>query len=126
MKKKINGRIYNTDTAKQVAWYGNNLPANDFGYIEECLYRKRNGEYFLAGEGGARTRYAADCGDGWTRGGEDIIPLTRVEAFYWSLNHSRAVRLSAYYDYAQDDFRCISPREKYEGEAPYIARFGNF
>lgn len=39
------------------------------------------------GECGARTRYAASDGDGWSRGGEAIFPLTAAEARAWAEQH---------------------------------------
>ena len=49
MIKIINGKKYNTDTAKMVGDYDNNQPTNDFYYFAEELYRKKTGEFFLYG-----------------------------------------------------------------------------
>ena len=80
MKKVINGRMYNTDTAKLVASYANGGGWGDFHHFEEGLYQKKTGEFFLHGEGGAKTAYSRqiDC-NCWT-GGAKIIPLTEKEA----------------------------------------------
>ena len=51
MKKIINGRLYNTESAKKVGYYNNGRIYNDFSFFEETLYRKRTGEFFLHGEG---------------------------------------------------------------------------
>ena len=74
MKRVINGKLYNTNTAVELACYEANA-TDSLNYITERLYRKRTGEYFIHGEGGTRTRYAASDGDGWSRGGEAIFPL---------------------------------------------------
>ena len=47
MKKIINGRLYDTGTAKEIGCYENGYGAGDFRYYYESLYRKRTGEYFL-------------------------------------------------------------------------------
>lgn len=83
MKKVIDGKIYNTETAVELAYYNNGVSQNDFTYIDESLYRTRKGNFFLAGEGGAMTRYAHRCSDNTTCGGEGIFPLTEKEAREW-------------------------------------------
>ena len=75
MQKIIRGKKYNTDTAKEVCCYSNNLPFGDFDWVQETLYVKRTGEYFLHGKGGARSKYAVPDGD-FMGGGSEIIPLS--------------------------------------------------
>ena len=89
MRKIIEGRLYDTDTARQVGstWHTSGFSKTDFHYYEEELYRKRTGEYFLHGWGGPRTRYAEPYGQsGWT-GGERIMPLSYDEAREWAERH---------------------------------------
>lgn len=83
MKKIINGRKYDTDTAKCLADWESGYGHGDFRYVEEQLYRKKTGEFFLYGEGGAMTEYAESYGNE-TYGGEKIIPLTESEAKEWA------------------------------------------
>ena len=83
MKKIIDGKMYNTETAKELNYWSNNLGPRDFSHMTETLYRKKTGEFFLHGEGGARTKYAESCGHGWTSG-EQIVPLTFAEAKEWA------------------------------------------
>lgn len=59
MKKIINNKLYNTDTANSLIYWYNDLPSNDGYYYAEELYIKKTGEYFLYGEGGALSPYAA-------------------------------------------------------------------
>lgn len=83
MKKVINGRLYNTDTAKELATYDYGSPA-DFSHFTETLYRKRNGEYFIYGEGGPASRYAQRAyGDDAFIGGEKIVPMKLEAARKW-------------------------------------------
>lgn len=79
MQKIIKGRKYNTDTAQEVCGYSNGLPWGDFDWVQETLYVKRTGEYFLHGKGGARSKYAVPDGD-FMGGGSEIIPLSEKEA----------------------------------------------
>lgn len=89
MKKIINGRLYNTDTAELIGSWNNGHYTSDFRYCEESLYRKKNHEYFLYGNGGAFSIYSKSCGDSY-RGGEDIIPMTEEEARDWAENYLTA------------------------------------
>ena len=79
MKKIINGRKYDTDTAEALASYWNGLGGSDFAHCTETLYRKKTGEFFLHGEGGPMSKYSHSYGN-MTCGGEKIIPLTEDEA----------------------------------------------
>ena len=83
MVKIINGKKYNTDTAEEVGSWWNGLGWSDFHAAQETLYRKRTGEFFLHGEGGAATQYAEPCGDMWGAG-EKIIPLSVEKAKEWA------------------------------------------
>ncbi len=87
MKKIINGKVYDTNTAKELGSYGNGGTWRDFGHWEETLYRKKTGEYFLHGEGGPMTRYAEAQGQNQWSGGERIMPMTYQEATQWAEEH---------------------------------------
>ena len=84
MKKVINGKMYNTDTAREVASCSHGGGPRDFRSYEETLYCKRTGEYFLAGNGGPMTKYAKPYEGGGRTGGEGIIPLTYDQATDWA------------------------------------------
>lgn len=47
MKKIISGRIYDTDTATKLGAWWSSSDVRDFSRVEETLYRKRTGEFFL-------------------------------------------------------------------------------
>lgn len=86
MKKIINGKVYDTETATRVAGWSNDLGYRDFNWREEALYRKKTGEFFLRGAGGPRTNYAKRVGNMWGDG-EEIMPLTYSEAQKWAEEH---------------------------------------
>lgn len=83
MKKIINGKMYNTETAKCVGWWDNGRYGN-FYYCAESLYRKKTGEYFLYGSGGAMSKYSESCDSNSWSGGCKIIPMTEAEAKRWA------------------------------------------
>ena len=85
MKKRIDTLMYDTETAKKLGEWSNNLPKTEFEHCSETLYKKRTGEYFLYGKGGALSKYSKHPYGQKNDyvGGEDIIPLTRDEAQRW-------------------------------------------
>ena len=82
MKKIIDGKRYNTETAEEIG-HRSNGAMGDFDRISESLYRTPRGNYFRAGSGGARSAYGQTCGQNCWCGGEGIIPLTKAEALEW-------------------------------------------
>lgn len=84
MKKIINGKMYSTDTATRVGMWENGYRPSDFTYCSENLYRKKTGEFFIYGEGGAQSKYAESHGDNSWGGGEQIIPLSYPAAQKWA------------------------------------------
>jgi len=94
MKKIIDGKLYNTDTAEELGHYWNGLGTNDFRNISESLYRTKNGVYFTAGSGGAMSSYARPCGN-MTGGGEGIMVLCVDEAKEWAERHLTAEEYEA-------------------------------
>ena len=88
MKRIIEGKMYNTETATRVGHYSNGYSYTDFHVIDEYLYIKKTGEWFFYGSGGAMTEYAVTCEDGMTGGGSKIIPFTDDEAKEWLEEHN--------------------------------------
>jgi hypothetical protein len=84
MKKIINGKKYDTDTAKLVGSKSNGGGWRDFNHYEESMYLKKTGEFFLSGEGGPMTKYAVSEGQNSWSGGSAIIPMTHAEAREWA------------------------------------------
>ena len=83
MKRIINGRLYDTDTARNIGSWSNNLGAGDFKSCTEVLYQKKTGEYFLYGSGGPMSVYSEAIGSAGRAGGSDIIPFTEEQARKW-------------------------------------------
>lgn len=84
MKKIINNKVYDTDTAREL---GRDGGGDGFSRWTEALYQKRTGEFFLHGEGGPMTHYAVTISDNSWSGGEKIIPLSPAAAREWAEKH---------------------------------------
>ncbi len=70
-RTKIDGRTYDTTTAKLIRY----VPFGDkwgVGHYEISLYKKKNGEYFYYTNGGVPGHWR-----------EEIIPATETEAKNW-------------------------------------------
>ena len=108
MKKVINGKMYDTDTATKLASWCNMQDFSNFNYVDETLYKKRTGEYFLYGEGGPMTKYAVSTGSNSWSGGEMIIPLTLSAAQEWAEEHLDGDDYQKIFgEVAEDDSRTV-------------------
>ena len=87
MQLVIDGKTYDTETATLITAWDNGAGETDFWYCCEKMYRKECGEFFLCGEGGGNTRWAAAVGDGLLTNGTGILPLTENEAREWLENN---------------------------------------
>lgn len=86
MKKIIDGKIYNTETAEYLGDYQYSYPS-DFSYYYEKLYRTKKGTFFLYGEGNAASPYAHHCSYGGYDPGTGFKVLTEIEAREWVEEH---------------------------------------
>ena len=84
MKKVINGKRYDTETATECGSMSYGEGTRDFRHYSETLYQKRTGEFFLYGEGGPMSQYAEETALNQWSGGEKITPLTEAEARQWA------------------------------------------
>ena len=103
MKKIINGKVYDTDTAKELGSWRNAGSWRDFSHKEETLFRKKTGEFFLHGRGGANTQYAEPAGTNWWKSGERIMPLSYAEAQKWAEDHLEADEFEAIFGAVTED-----------------------
>ena len=103
MKKIVDGKKYDTETAHEVGKWENQEDCRDFHYFSETLYRKRSGEYFIHGEGGPLSRYAESLGDSRWGHGEAITPMTIEAAMKWAEKHLDVEAYEAEFDPVDDD-----------------------
>lgn len=83
MKKIVNRKVYDTETAREIYEWWNELSTRDFAYCCETLYCTKKGNYFLFGEGGSMSKYAKYIGANEVCGSRKIIPLTKEEVIKW-------------------------------------------
>ena len=101
MKKIINGKVYDTETARELGRDG-----GEYGTYQEwheTLYQKRTGEYFLHGEGGPATKYAVSAGLNQWSGGSKIVPLDVAAAKAWVEEHMDADDYERLFGLPEDD-----------------------
>lgn len=96
MQKVVNGKRYNTETATLICEYSFSH-FGDFKYVQEELYITKNGNYFIAGEGGPLTCYAKSLGNNSTGGSSEIRPLEKMEAFEWAQDYGDAEKVFEFF-----------------------------
>ena len=87
MKRVIEGKVYDTDTAELLHVWENMADTGDFRYCSEELYMTQRGSYFIAGEGGAMSPYAESLGGGNWSNGNGIEPVSKDRAMKWLEEH---------------------------------------
>ena len=97
MKKVIDGKMYNTDTAECLHSWDNGCYGNDFNACEESLHKTKKGNYFIAGSGGPMSRYAVSCGTNTTSGSWDIRVISKAEAISWLESHNGTEAIEKYF-----------------------------
>ncbi len=83
MKKIINGKRYDTKTARLVGLTTYGIPG-DLYYWCEDLYLKKTGEFFIHGQGGPMSKYSERSGENTWSYGHEIRPLSLKEAKKWA------------------------------------------
>lgn len=83
-KQIINGKLYNTDTAKYIGHWDNGEQSSSFHYYGEDLYQKKNGEFFLERDGIPQKM----CGD--TVFGSELGTIEEDDARKWIERHLSA------------------------------------
>ncbi len=102
MKKIINGRRYDTTTAKEIGNASYSGSVTDFQWWDETLYLKRTGEFFLYGKGGPMSEYKRMISQNEWSGGEKIIPLSIEEAKEWAEKYLDADEYEALFEVEED------------------------
>jgi hypothetical protein len=73
MRKVINGKVYDTETAEHVCDVSGNISdRGDFHYDSTGLYRTRIGQFFISGHGGPRSQWAVSTGQNSWAGGNGL------------------------------------------------------
>ena len=99
MRKIINGMRYDTEKAIEVGTYCTPGSTSDFNWFKATLYKTpRSHRFFLAGEGGALSRFAQSCGQNTWTGGSDVIPLEDGEALEWAERYLGIEEVEEHFD----------------------------
>lgn len=86
MKKIIDGKRYDTETATQIGFWEFGT-SNDHKHVYEALYKTPRNRFFLEYAGGAMSKYAIDQGPNLVGGSSGIRVLTSEEALEWCEQH---------------------------------------
>ena len=98
MKAIINGVRYDTDKAIPIGSSCSHEGRGDFRFWTATLYKTpRSGRYFLAGEGGAMSRFSVSRGINSWSGGEGIHPMDEDEAFAWAQAELATAEVEAHF-----------------------------
>lgn len=103
MRKIINGKRYNTDTAKRLGNWESDLDPQDFRHEEESLYRTKSGQYFLYCFGGPSSRYGERTGPNSWSSGEKIQPFSVSDARNWAKEHLDGFEYEAIFGEVSED-----------------------
>jgi hypothetical protein len=104
MKAIINGLRYDTDKATLIGEASSNEGRSDFRYWSAGLYvTPRAKRYFLAGEGGAMTRWAQSAGQNSWSGGSGIKPMDAADAREWAEQYLNTAQVEAAFGNAITD-----------------------
>lgn len=85
MKKNINNKVYNTDTANIIGRIESETSDSDHYFAEE-LYQKKTGEFFIHGFGNKLSKYGK-----FETGDEKIVPISYETAESWAKEHLEAL-----------------------------------
>lgn len=81
MKRVINHKTYNVDTAREIKVWVNKYMPGDFYYVEYTLMETPKGELFFWVYGGAGTRWARQESQACWTGAEWILTPEEMEEY---------------------------------------------
>jgi|LSQX01.2.fsa_nt_gb hypothetical protein len=94
MRRVIDRKVYDTETAELIHEWENKYFPSDFEWCREELYRTPKGNFFILGSGGAKSKYAVIVGSGsWGGSSNNIIPISRDQAIDWLENHEGSEKI---------------------------------
>lgn len=97
MKKIIDGKLYNTETAELIHSWDNGIYGHDFRSRSKDLYLTKKGKWFIHHEGGAMTDMAVCCGSNNTCGSENIEAISEKDAFAFLSSHNGTEKAEKYF-----------------------------
>lgn len=83
MRRIIEGKAYDTETATKLCELPCAANPGDFAWHDSALYRSPRGQFFIAGRGGAMSLWAEPAPGGGCGGGDGIRIVDGAEARDW-------------------------------------------
>lgn len=103
MKRIIDGKRYDTETATLVHEWDNGRYASDFSYRSKDLYRTLRGSWFILHAGGAMTGMAVAVGSNGRGGSSAIEPVSPIDALRFLESHRGEEAIEKYFDDQLED-----------------------
>ena len=98
MRKIIDGKTYNTETATFVCDVSGNVSdRGNFHYDSTSLYRSPKGQFFIAGHGGPLSTWAVSTGQNSWSGGEGLRLVEADEARAMCERHAKPETYQEYF-----------------------------
>ena len=98
MKKIVDGKRYDTETATCVHTWSNGKGYGDFSYREKKLYITKKGAWFFKHSGGPMTDMAVSCGSNSTSGSTRIeAPVSPTDALNFLTTHGGTEEAEEYF-----------------------------
>lgn len=124
MQKYIEGRKFNTATARKIGVKTNGFNSNALNYTEEALYLKKSGVYFLYKKSGPLGKYGIKKGNE-NKGQELIEPISFSKAKIWTKNNLTYDIYSRYFERPTKDEKKVVRTYSFTKEADAILHRAN-
>lgn len=86
MKKIVNGKLYDVDTAERIHEWDNGYQCNDAHYVSKDLYRTQKGNWFIVVFGGPLSEFGNKCGNNY-HSDQYIQALDASDVVEWLEKH---------------------------------------
>jgi len=98
-KKIVDGLRYNTETSTKICTYESDVGPSDFKFEKTALFRTPRGRFFLAGFGGALSRWSERYENNGSIGGEGLTPIETEAARSFAELHADADTVAEYFEF---------------------------
>jgi hypothetical protein len=96
ISKILGGLRYDTATATKICTHESDEVQGDLDFEATGLYQTPRGRFFLAGHGGARSRWSSAVQGGYT-GGEGLMPIGNREARDFAEHNADEATIAEYF-----------------------------
>ncbi len=96
--KVIGGLRYSTETATKICTHESDVGRSDFKFERTSLFRTPKGKFFIAGYGGALSRWSERYGNNGQIAGEGLTPVDVDEARSFAELHADADTIAEFFE----------------------------